>query len=1381
MHIYCRVFVVLLCSCLMNGVDCAYGQSLRFDHLTLEEGLSESTVLAVTQDAEGFIWFGTREGLNRYDARHIKVYRHDPVDPESLSDNFIYSLVSDSQERLWVGTRTGLNLFNSSTGHFKRYYSNPAKLSSLSDNTVTCILEDRAGNIWVGTRHGLNLLIENDSITFLRFMHQPGADNSLVHNDVHSLFQDTDGNIWIGTSHGFSRLEYNGPDDFRFESFRLPKLRGKYEKNNSVNTFDEDDHGHLLVGTERNGLIFFDKHTYEFSAGPVKNTKLESTAIRTILKDPRGNFWIGTIGGLFITSPDFSTIRGYRNIHDDAASLSDNSIRSMFYDRDGSYWIGTFHGGVNIYSPLSKQFSHLMPKTAGQKLSFKVASAITSDKHRNFWIGTEGNGLLFLDSLSNLKSHFRHEEKNANSLCHNNVKCLLLEEGKGIWIGTIKGLDYYDFREEKFIHFRNKPAKINGLPDDVIYDLIKDDNGSLWVATYFGGLARVDPQRRVVERVYTHEPDEANSLTSKAVTRLFIDSKKDLWIGTAAGLNKMRPDGTFVRLLDNADNTATPNSYIVSIHEDQQEQLWVGTRGSGLSLLSKDGRRIKHFSQEDGLPGNSIYAIQQDSKGYLWISTENGLSRMDPKNSLFKNYNRSDGLLCKEFNFNSHHRDQDGFFYFGGYNGVARFHPDSISENKVVPSLAFTTVRLFNREVKANDPHGILQSHVRNARKLTFRHDQNIFTVEFSVLNYINSGKNRFAYMLQGFENEWNYVKEPVATYMNLSPGTYTLLAKGANNDGIWNETPKALSIHILPPPWKTWWAYAGYLMVFLSLLYTWARLNKKQIRLEHDLQLEHMEKMKQEELHQAKLNFFTNIAHEIRTPVTLIGAPIGHLLDDDSHPPRVRKELNLVKSNTDRLMRLLNQLLDFQKQETGNVVLKVGHGNIVAFIRDIVDTFEEYADSRKVSLNFATSAPNIPLWFDKEELSKVFFNLLVNALKFTPGGGEVNISIGDNGSSHGESQPVGRDERPGVKIVIEDNGLGMAAAHLDKIFHRFYQAENTGIQDAGFGIGLALTKGIIDLHHGSISVESREATAVDCGFTRFTILLPLGHDQFNPDQMVPEPEDQISADLVDNVEDKTSHENQPGEKPLLLLVEDNHEVRSYMRDILTGPYEVLESRNGAEGVAIAVERLPNLIISDVMMPVMNGIDLVCTLKKDQRTNHIPIILLTARGTLNHQVEGLGTGADDYLTKPFHMSLLLVKIRNLLSIREKLKEKYGRIVSLQPTHEALVDPDDRFLQRLMKILEDNIENSEFNVSSLVREIGMSRPVLFRKTKMLTGLSVIDLIRNVRLKKSLMLLKQKKLSISEIAFTVGFNDPKYFSKSFRSQYGKSPSQYIEELD
>jgi ligand-binding sensor domain-containing protein/signal transduction histidine kinase len=1049
-------FVFISIGIWISSGNLAVGQTLTFDHLTLEHGLSESTVLAIAQDDVGFMWFGTREGLNRYDARTIRVFQHQPDNPASLSDNFIYSLLTDRSGRLWVGTRNGLNIFDQKTETFKRYFSLPNNSHSLSDNTATCLLQDRDGRIWIGTRAGLNLLVEGDSISFLHFRRKSGEKNTLVNDDIHSIFQDREGIIWIGTSGGFSRIDFTDPENYSFTSFQLSRVNGRYEKNNSVNAFAEDAYGRLLIGTERSGLLFMNKRTFEF-VEPLLESGPGSMATRSILADPSGNFWIGTIGGLFIANHDFTVIKRYRNVDDNPASITDNSIRSIFYDRHGSYWIGTFYGGVNIHSPLSKQFRHLTPRLAGRKVNIKVAGAITTDPHGNFWVGTDGNGLFFMDSQSNVKAHFRHQA-NSNSLSHDNVKCLLLEGDSGLWIGTIKGLDYYDFHTRRFVHFRNDSANRKGLPDDVIYDILKDKSGKMWVATYFGGLARIDGGRRVVENVYSHDPNNPRTLSSQTVTCLLSDSENNLWVGTASGLNKLQPDGSFLRIPtgDHLNDNAA-GLYITTIFEDSHRQVWIGTRGAGLHLLGKNGELVRGFSADDGLSGNSVYGVLEDSRGFLWISTESGLSRFTPADSSFKNYNRSDGLLCQEFNFNSCHRDAVGNFYFGGYNGVARFHPDSIYQNTIVPTVTFTRVRLFNRGVKFGDGTDVMQNDGKDIT-LQFRHNQNIFSVDFAVLNFINSSKNQFAYKLAGFEDEWNYVREPVATYMNLAPGNYVLMIKGANNDSFWNETPQKLSIVVFPPPWKTWWAYTGYCVVFLFLLFGWARLNNKQITLRHELQLEHLEMQKQEELHSAKLNFFTNIAHEIRTPVTLIASPIEHLLETQQPAGNLKKELTLIKNNSDRLMRLLNQLLDFQKQETGNVILKIGKRNIVPFLKEIVESFREYAHARRVSLSLSHSSDQVDLWFDREELSKVIFNLVANALKFTPGGGEVTVSVAAVSAGHIPASSMDGDR---VQIVVQDNGLGIAPGQLEKIFHRFHQAENTGIQDAGFGIGLALSKGL--------------------------------------------------------------------------------------------------------------------------------------------------------------------------------------------------------------------------------------------------------------------------------------------------------------------------------
>ena len=1372
-RIYCFFFAWSVLG-LLNGY--AQYSNITFDHLTIENGLSQSTVFAITQDSQGFMWFGTRDGLNRFDGSRVKVFRNDQGDPSSLSDNTIYSLMTDSRARLWIGTRHGLNLYNAKNDSFIRNFSFQDQLEAIS---ISCLYEDRSKNIWIGTRGGLKLLVEGDTSRFVQFNHAPNKPNSLGNDDVRSIFQDSQGTLWIGTSSGLSKLNYNNENEYSFTSYLIPVSTFPQSEMNWVNSIAGEKDQHLLVGTEKSGLLLFDIGKSIFVTAPAVRHGDDPKAIRSIAKDRNNNFWVGTIGGIYILDSQFSLIRKLTNLPDNDESVSDNSVRSVYFDKTGSCWIGAFHGGVNFYSPLSNRFGKIKPGPDYPELKFKVASALTVDKNQNLWMGTEGHGMYYIDKVNKITYHFSRNESN-NSLSHDNVKCFLLEEDKGIWIGTLKGLNYFDFHKKKFTHYFSNRKDPQALPDDAIYDIKRAADGDLWIATFRGGLVKFSPESGRFSK--TPMPHFYDSLVfdAEGITRLHFDSDQSLWIGTLNGLSKNDTrSNTFTEFMPNAlDTVSIKGNYILCVFEDSKKRLWVGTRGSGLNLMRADGKTFQNFTVKDGLPGNSVYGILEDKKGYLWLSTENGLSRLDKNGFVFKNFNHSDGLICKEFNFNSYVKDHLGYFYFGGYNGIVYFHPDSVQENNAIPSLIFTDLKLFNKAIKLSQhDNAILKQSLAVTDEVELTYDQNVFSIEFAVLNYVKASKNQFAYKLEGFEKQWNMVKEPVATYMNLVPGQYTLLVKGANNDGVWSQKPLALTISILPPPWKTWWAYTLYATVILVLLYTWNRVKVRQVQLEHDLQIEHLEKQKQEEIHRAKVNFFTNIAHEIRTPITLMMRPMDRIHEKLRQNDGLKKEVGLVKSNTDRLMRLLDQLLDFQKHETGNVKLKVRKSDFVTFVKEIILPFEDFAHSRKISLTCDLPSSPVHLWFDHDELAKVFNNLLANAFKFTPGGGQVTVRIA------GQFDENGADEPASVKITIEDNGLGISAGQLEKIFHRFYQAENSGIHETGFGIGLSLAKGIIELHHGQISVESQEASSAKQGYTRFHILLPGGNAHFDKDQIRDENVEVVVPNAMETLpEGEGEYDGKSGRSApyLILVVEDNDDIREYIGEILReDQYEVISSSSGQAGIEAAREKLPDLILSDVMMGGVSGLDLVTLIKGDVRTSHIPVILLTARASVNHQVEGLVTGADDYVTKPFNTRLLMAKIHSHLKIREKLKEKYCRMVTLHPQEEQIEGPDDKFLKHLREILDKNLLDTDFNVTKLAREIGMSRPVLFRKIKMLTGLSVIDLIRSVRLKKAEMILRQRKMSISEVAFAVGFNDPRYFSKSFKEQYGKSPSQFVEE--
>lgn len=1345
-----------------------------FDHLTVDDGLSQSTVFAITKDADGFIWIGTRDGLNRFDARTFKVYRNKLTDTTSLSGNSIQCFFTDDNKKLWIGTSDGISIYNPSQDNFVQSKPRPETRERLSSNHVTAIARDKHGEVWIATYNGLNKVLSENPLRYQHFLHEEGNPTTLIHNEVRALYRDADGDLWIGTSIGVSKLIKSTDGGIEFQNYRLPYRQLK--ETSWINCLSEDGNGNLLIGTEYDGVKLLNK-----KSGTITSLNLNKLArrpvesVRVIQRHGDNEYWLGTIDGLFIYNDRDKRIVTLRNDPADNTTLADNSVRSIFVEPSGTCWIGTFYGGVNCYSPLARQFGEVVITNKSNQKAYKVAGAIVTDKNNNLWISTDGNGLYYLNSDGETVKQYKHNPNDPYSLSHNKIKSLLLDDD-GLWIGTMNGLNFLHFATGKIRQYFHEEGNQHSISDDRIYDIKKDSDENIWIATYHGGLCRLNKQTQIFER-FRHNPNDKNSLGSDGVTCILEDSDKNLWIGTISGLYKKPKGRTTFEYHDNpVSNNANGGDYILCLYEDRNKNLWIGTREAGLKAKLNGSATTKRFTREDGLPGDNVSGIQEDARGNLWISTDNGLARFNPKNQTFKGYNKSDGLACKEFNFNSFHKDKHGYLYFGGYNGIAKFHPDSIRENDQPPHALFTKLKIFNEEVAiAPSSKSILSQSLSHTPSLTFNYRQNIFSVEFAGLNFINPSKNAYAYKLEGFEDDWNYVTDPVATYMNLAPGDYTLLAKASNNDGYWTEEPIRMPIRVLPPPWKTWWAYSVYGCIILALVFALIHFNKTRWKLAHDLEIKQVEKEQQEKLHRAKLTFFTNVAHEIRTPLTLIVSPVELVEERYAQDPFIQRQLRVVKSNTSRLMRLINELLDFQKQEAGNFKLKMREGNLVDLLKETVFSFTEYARSRHVELRFTTDTQKVEFPFDRDELEKVFCNLIHNAFKFTPGGGTISLSVSTKNVTAND-----RATTPHVKIVVEDNGIGIPGEDLPKVFNRFFQADHNPINESGFGIGLALTKGIIQLHGGSIEAESREADLNRPGFTRFTIMIPLPATQT---ESPAEDDHQIlneTTAISDVNAGATFFNEHLTERPVVMVVEDNAGIRACLREILELHYEVVECCHGKDAWAVTADQLPDLIISDIAMPEMDGLEFTRLVKNDERTNHIPVILLTARGATEHHIKGIESGADDYITKPFHAQILIGKVKNLIASREKLREKYQRIITLDPAQEELEDPEDKFLLKLKDILEANLTDADFNVSKLVTEIGMSRSVLFRKVKMLTGLSVIDLIRSTRLKKAEKLLKQKKMSISEVAFTVGFNDPKYFSKSFRAQFGKTPTEYMESL-
>lgn len=1061
-----------------------------FDHLTIDDGLSQSTVFAITKDANGYMWFGTRDGLSRYDSRSVKVYRNKPNDPKSLSGNSIQCFFIDKDKNLWVGTNEGISIYNADLDNFTQSKLGNTDPERPASNHVTAIAQDRNGTIWIATLDGLNKVVAQNPLKFESFNYRENDPSSFLDKEVRALYLDKGGDFWVGTSKGVSKMITNGKQvTFENYSFTSRLIKGK----SWINCLSEDDHGNILVGTEENGIKLLNKASKKITTldlDLLAGRAIES--VRVIQRNGDQEYWIGTIEGLFIYNIVTNRVVTIRNNPEDNTSLGDNSVRSIFIDPSGIYWIGTFYGGVSNYSPLSRQFAEVTLTNSKNQKGYKVAGSITTDSNNNLWVSTDGNGLYCLNSRGETIKHYRHDSKDPASLSHNKIKSILLDDD-GLWIGTLNGLSFLNFKTEKFQHYFSNPSDPTSLSDNRVYDIKKSSDGFIWIATYRGGLCRFDKETKSFER-FTYQSGEPASISSDAVTFVHEDHEKNLWVGTASGLNrKVKGKNVFEHISNGVEVSPIGGDYVLCIYEDRNNNIWIGTRDTGLKLKRANSSSLEEFTVEQGLPGNNVSGIIEDAKGHLWLSTDNGLSQLDPVAMTFKNYNKTDGLSCKEFNFNSFHKDKNGFLYFGGYNGIVKFHPDSIHQNELAPAITFTKLRVFNKDVQI-DPagKGLLNKSMARTNSLAFNYLQNVFSIEFAVLSYVNPAKNKYAYRLDGFEKNWNYVNDPVATYMNLRPGEYTLLVKGSNNDGIWSKEPIQMAITILPPPWKTWWAYTIYGFIILGLILTLIRFNKMRWKLAHDLQLEHIEKEQQEKLHQAKLNFFTNIAHEIRTPLTLIVSPVEVVEEHYVRDPFIQRHLRTIKSNTTRLMRLINQLLDFQKQETGTFRLKLQEDNIVELLKETVFSFAEYAKTRHIDLRFHSDYQSIHLPFDRDELEKVFCNLLHNAFKFTPGGGDVSISVTVDKTNSTE---------PFVQVKVEDTGIGIPSEDLPKIFNRFFQAENTNVSESGFGIGLALAKGIITLHGGNISVESQEADNDEHGFTRFTIQLPIA--TFNQDETI--------------------------------------------------------------------------------------------------------------------------------------------------------------------------------------------------------------------------------------------------------------------------------------
>jgi len=1327
-------------------------QKIVFNHIGVENGLSQNSVLSIAQDSQGFIWYGTRFGLNRYDGLHFKIYKNKTGDSTSITNDQVLSLLQDSHGTLWVGTLHGLSRYDRLKDAFIKI-NLPAKNHTVV--SINTIYEDKKGRIWFGSSIGLFQIINSPKPQINFFLTTqngvgPGDQN------VRSIYEDSENIFWIGTGNGLTKMcLVNG--SYQLETFGHSEKDTNSLSNDVVTSIIEDKNNQLWIGTT-NGLNLYQRDTKKFISfyhlnGAGRN-EIVNNSIRIILADRVGKLWIGTQEGLSILDPVTKIFTSYQQSSANKRTLSQNSIHSLYEDENGSVYVGTYFGGINVAYLYSTAFTTRQSEENDASLSNNVVSGLVEDKKHNLWIGTEGGGLNYYNRLNNTFTIYKNKPTDANSLGSNLVKTVCRDKEGNIWIGTNGGgLNLFDAASNNFKRFFYKK---NDLITSVteISAILADDLNQIWIGTghnlsvYKKNKGSLDPIPGILDT-------SASKLSVKA---LFEDSKKNIWVVSVEGLYKIK-DGHAVCIQKNNVNC---------IAESQNGQILIGLYYGGLLMYNKEKKSFTLFTEIDGLPNNNVVGILEDDKKNFWVSTDNGLSRFNPETKSFKNYTSSDGLAGNSFNYNSFIKDSKGEFFFGGYNGLTSFFPDNIQTNNHLAPMVFTELLLFNEPVIIDSSKDLLKENISVAKKLTFNYSQNVFTIEFALLDFIKSNKHKYAYKLDGFDKIWNEVTIPSATYTNLPAGNYNLIIKGANNDGVWSK-PFSLKIVVQPPFWKTWWAYCIYLLFFSGGILLVIRYFFLKALLKHE-----------EALHQVKLNFFTNISHEIRTHLTLIMASINKLEHQNKQDVFIKQQLGNVKNNANRLLKLVSELMDFRKAETQNLHLQIAQFNIVDFLQEIYISFQELSLSKNITINFIYNTDNIPVYFDCEQLEKVFFNLLTNAFKFTQEGGRIILNI---------------EQTPNTVIIsIIDNGRGVDPEYQDKLFNNFFQVADYGHQNTGYGIGLALAKNIVELHKGSVAMESEPATKIKEGKTIFIVTLLKGNKhlpdaEYSMQFITTENDEKPAAELSLINIDPVVH----SEKDFtILVVEDNAELRQLLEETFINSYNILLGENGLQGWDLATAEIPDLIISDVMMPKMNGFELCKKLKIDERTSHIPVILLTAKSSQADHVSGLGYGADVFLTKPFSTKVLELNVRNLLALREKMRQRLSSqlrelteikavsgvtpiIENIELSHLNLVDKE--FLEKAIALVNEFMENSEFGVNLLSKKLAMSRPILYKKLKAITNMSVNDFIKSLKLKKAAELLLEKDLIVYEVAYAVGYNDCKYFSKEFKKQFGKTPTEYI----
>ena len=1339
-----------------------YPQQIRFKHLTINDGLSQSSVSAILQDKSGFMWFGTKDGLDRYDGYNFKVFYNHPFDSTSISPNQITALFEDHKGVIWIGTLDGkVDFYEKENQRFHHIGLNSEESGNSNIIRITAIAEDDQKNIWIGTMgNGLYELAFPHGRKYMpevtHFINFSKDNNSLGSNDILSLHLDSLKNLWIGTDQNI--LKFNEKQN-NFTKYKIEQAGAEFPGIFAISEFKK---GFLWLGISH-GLVLFNEKTGEYK---FYFSKLNED-VRGIIKDHEGRLWAETKGGLQIFDLKTSSYEYFLHDPSNPSSISYNSISSLCCDKSGLVWIGTGGEGIDIFDPAKNQFLTFTKNlNRGRRSVFSIRS-ILEDNRGYIWIGTD---VLYrwnrkTGKLKSYEGPISRMRDFGNSVVYSIVQ----SDSNHILFGTGMGLYEYNCSTEKAKLFESNSSDPNKIPGQEIPFVFKDQQGKIWVANQ-NYLCQLIDRRKGIFKRFLYNNDFKAEFSRPCV----LPAKGgNFWISSRNGLICFNKNsGSVKRFTYKPDDpNSLNNNFIKSLCPDLKQPdkyLWLGTVGGGLNKFNYKTKTFSHYMVKDGLPNNVVYGILLDKKGYLWLSTNKGISKFNPDSLTFKNYDYSDGLQSNEFNTGAYFKSKSGEMFFGGIKGLNYFYPDEIKDNKFIPNIVITQCEIQNQSTLDKNKLKLINDLSNTDKNLTLRYNENIITFSFAALDYSSPEKNQFEYKMENVDANWIYSgTNHFASYTNLAPGKYTFRVKGSNNNGVWNKKAASFSFIILPPWWKTWWAYSLYLILFLTILLFIRRYELNRVRLKNQLELEKSESNSLRELDQLKSRFFANISHEFRTPLTLILGQIESVISSNIDI-KEKGKLQVANRNSQRLLTLINQLLDISKIESGSMKLNAEQHNIVSFLKSLFYSFELIAESKKIHLKFDSESENIPVVYDSDKMEKIFYNLYSNAFKFTPERGEIKTTLRIFDSI--------------LEIRIKDTGIGIPEDRIKNIFNRFYQVDSSTTRNyEGTGIGLSLARELIELHNGKINVISKTSEG-----SEFIISFPLNNMNFEARQYA-----KVSANRSSSVQSYIEPEEDSGkqvftkplsqdEEKIILCVEDSADIRSYVCEQMENEYKVLEASNGEEGIIIAKDNIPNLIITDIMMPKLNGYEFCQAIRADEKTSHIPIIMLTAKAGLDDKIEGLETGADAYITKPFSAKELKVRVKNLINQREQLRKRFSKSTIIKPAEVSAVSVDQEYLRKVIKIIEANFENENFSSERLASEVNMSLSQLNRKLNALIDQPAGQLIRSLRLQRAADLLKQNAGNITEISFMVGFNDHGYFSKLFRKQFGCSPTEYKKKV-